>query len=315
MNVSAIIPNYNGKHFLQDCLSSLSKQTPNLEVIIVDNGSEDGSVEYIKSNFPNYVIIENKKNLGFATAVNQGIKIASYEFIFLLNNDVEIEENTIEELLNCINKENSIFSVSSKMIQLDNRDLLDDAGDEYTILGYTKKIGLNKKANKTRFNKKREIFSSCAGAALYRKSVFEKIGYFDEEFFAYMEDVDIGYRAKIFGYKNIYCPNAVVYHVGSGTSGSTYNEFKVQLAAKNNVLVPYKNMPYPQLLLNGMFLLIGYFIKYLFFLRKGLGKYYIKGLKQGLNKINSVEKIKYSNDNFYNYIKIQINLIINLFKF
>ncbi len=104
------------------------------------------------------------------------------------------------------------------MVQYQNRDKIDDAGDEYTILGWTKRVGYNKSSNN--YNHQREIFSACAGAAIYRKSVFDKIGLFDENFFAYMEDVDISYRARIHGYKCIYCPEAVVYHRGSGTSGS-----------------------------------------------------------------------------------------------
>jgi GT2 family glycosyltransferase len=313
MKVSVIIPNFNGQSFLKNCLDSLYNQKIPLEVIVIDNGSEDGSVDYIKS-ISNIILIENKENLGFAKAVNQGIAISSNEFVFLLNNDTVIEKNTIFHLLNCINKNENIFSVASKMLQLKDKNLIDDAGDEYTILGHAKKRGLNKLSTKKKYNEEKEIFSSSAGAALYRKDIFEEIGYFDEIFFAYMEDVDIGYRSKIFGYKNIYCPKSIVYHVGSGTSGSQYNEFKVKLAAKNNVLVPYKNMPLPQLALNIIFILIGFFIKYIFFIRKGLGKYYIEGLKNGFKETKSVEKIKYSNKNLLNYFKIQKELIINLFK-
>ena len=132
---------------------------------------------------------------------------------------------------------------------------MDDAGDEYTILGWTRKVGDGKSPDL--YTAEREIFSACAGAALYRKNILDEIGYFDENFFAYMEDVDISYRARIKGYKCVYCPEAVVYHFGSGTSGSRYNEFKIRLAARNNVYVPYKNMPLPQLVLYGFLLLAG----------------------------------------------------------
>ena len=158
------------------------------------------------------------------------------------------------------------------------------------------------------------LMGNCAGAALYRRSVFNDMGYFDENFFAYMEDVDIGYRARIYGYKSLYCPQAIVYHVGSGTSGSKYNAFKIRLAARNNVYVPYKNMPWPQLAVNMVFLIMGYFIKYLFFLRKGHGKDYINGLKDGLSSLNKIKRIKYKNGRLTNYLSIEWFLIKNTVK-
>ena len=132
------------------------------------------------------------------------------------------------------------------MIRYSERDKIDDAGDEYTILGWAYKRGDGATVNK--YNKSERVFSSCAGAAIYRRKLFEEIGYFDEAFFAYMEDVDISYRANIHGYKNIYCRDALVYHIGSATSGSKYNNFKVRLAARNNIYVILKNMPFFQLL-------------------------------------------------------------------
>ncbi|BDZ69401.1 glycosyltransferase family 2 protein [Methanobacterium ferruginis] len=262
-NVTVIIPNYNGKHFLKECLKSLKNQNYQFEVIIIDNASNDGSVNYIKENYPESTLIENKTNLGFGGAVNQGIKASNSEYILLLNNDVQLEVDAILNLLKCIKKDENIFAVSPKMIQYNDRDKMDDAGDEYTLLGLTRRVGYGKSAEG--YNRKREIFSACAGASIYRRNVFEKIGYFDENFFAYMGDVDISYRARIHGYKCVYCPEAIVYHIGSASTGSRYNEFKTRLAARNNVYVPYKNMPWPQLILNGVFLFIGYFIKYLFF--------------------------------------------------
>ncbi|MGB9979564.1 glycosyltransferase family 2 protein [Methanobacterium sp.] len=312
--VSIIIPNFNGKKFLKTCLDSIKNQNYLFyDVIIIDNASSDGSVMYIQENYPEFTLIQNKENLGFAAAVNQGIKTSSSEYMFLLNNDVEIEHNSISNLLKCIEKDESIFAVSSKMIQYNDRSKIDDAGDEYTILGWTRKVGDGKSLDL--YNAERETFSACAGAALYRKSILDKIGYFDENFFAYMEDVDISYRARIKGYKCVYCPEAVVYHLGSGTSGSKYNEFKIRLAARNNVYMPYKNMPWPQLVLNGIFLIVGYFIKYLFFFKKGQGSTYLNGLKEGFNSLGKVEKTKYENKYFTNYLKIEWLLIKNTIKF
>lgn len=327
MEISVVIPNYNGSKLLENCLNSLEKDKINfLRVIIIDNASKDNSIDvfkyYSKKNENNnsnvkYHLIANSSNLGFSKAVNQGIKLAinhSSEFICLLNNDIEIDSNLFYHLIQEIEKNDKIFSVSSKMLQYNNRDLIDDAGDEYTLFGWTKKSGegLNKSFN--RYSKPREIFSSCAGAALYRTSIFNEIGFFDENFFAYMEDVDIGYRAKIFGYKNIYSPNSIVYHIGSASSGNRYNEFKIPLAARNNIWIIHKNMPWPQILLNSGFLAIGFLIKYLFFLKKGYGNLYIKGLKDGIKNRHKIEKTEFKKNNIKNYLKIQWNLILNTFK-
>ena len=312
--ISIIIPNFNGKQFLKICFDSILNQNySSYEIIIVDNGSSDGSVQYINEKYPEFTLIQNKENLGFAAAVNQGIKASNADYVFVLNNDVELEPDSISNLLKCIEKDENIFAVSSKMIQYNDRSKMDDAGDEYTILGWTRKVGDGKSPDL--YTAEREIFSACAGAALYRKSILDELGYFDENFFAYMEDVDISYRARIKGYKCVYCPEAVVYHFGSGTSGSRYNEFKIRLAARNNVYVPYKNMPLPQLVLNGIFLLAGYFIKYIFFSRKGQGSIYLNGLKEGFNSLGKLEKTEYENRNIINYLKVEWLLIKNTVKF
>jgi GT2 family glycosyltransferase len=311
--VTVIIPNFNGKNILKKCMESLESQNSSFKSIIIDNASRDGSVEYIKKIYPKIKLIENEENLGFAIAVNQGINASKSEYIFVLNNDTELEPNCISNLLNCIEKDENIFAVSSKMIQYNDKNIMDNAGNEYTILGWTKLLGYGKSPKL--YEKSREIFSACAGAALYRRSVFEEIGFFDENFFAYMEDVDISYRARINGYKCIYCPKAIVYHVGSASSGSRYNEFKIRLAAKNNVYVPFKNMPWPQLAFNFVFLLFGFFIKYLFFLKLGYGSVYLESLKEGYDSVHKIEKVNYVNGNFKNYLKIEWLLIKNTLRF
>ena len=317
MKVSVVTPNYNGKDFLYAYFESLIKNSNEIgEVIIVDNGSNDGSQEFIRNyrekvDFP-IVLIENSQNLGFAEAVNQGISKARYDYIFSLNNDTVVEKSAILELLNLLNTDGRIFSVSSKMVRFNNPELIDDAGDDYTLLAYTKKRGNNQNLNK--FIEVSEIFSSCAGAALYRKDLLEELDGFDSEFFAYMEDVDLGYRARINGYKNLFCPNAIVYHIGSATTGSQYNEFKVRLAARNNVWVVYKNLPTPQKIVNILFLFLGFLIKYLFFLKKGFGPIYLEGLKEGLKTRNKIKKVEFKSKNWKNYFKIEYELIKNTFK-
>lgn len=317
MKVSVVTPNYNGNDFLYAYFESLIKNSNEIgEVIIVDNGSSDGSQEFVRNyrekvDFP-IVLIENSQNLGFAEAVNQGISKARYDYIFSLNNDTVVEKSAILELLNLLNTDERVFSASSKMVQFNNPELIDDAGDDYTLLAYTKKRGNNQNINK--FIEVSEVFSSCAGAALYRKGLLEELGGFDSEFFAYMEDVDLGYRARINGYKNLFCPNAVVYHIGSATTGSQYNEFKVRLAARNNVWVVYKNLPIPQKIVNILFLFLGFLIKYVFFLKKGFGPTYLNGLKEGLKTRNKIKKVEFKSKNWKNYFKIEYELIKNTFK-
>lgn len=316
MKVSVVTPNYNGEKFLKAFFESLNEDSQCIgEVIIVDNGSTDGSKEYIKKNsfkFPVH-LIENDENLGFAPAVNQGILKAENEYIFSLNNDTEIKKGSIKNLIDLICRDENIFSVQAKMLQYDNKELIDDVGDEYNLLAWTKKTGENHHTDE--FSEVREIFSSCAGAAMYRKSLLEKIGMFDDNFFAYMEDVDLAIRSKINGYTNFLCPDAVVYHIGSATSGSRYNEFKVKLAARNNVWVVYKNLPIPLKIINFIFLFLGFFIKYVFFLKKGFGSTYISGIREGLSTRSEIEKVKFKPSNTKNYFKIEYRLIINTLKF
>ncbi len=317
MNLTIVIPNYNGGKYLHACIDSILQQIDYFEeLIIIDNNSSDNSIDIIQSyaqNYPEIKIIQNDTNRGFSKAVNQGIRETNSPYILLLNNDIELEKDFIKTLLSCIQRDEKIFSVQGKMLQYHNRTLIDDAGDEYNLLGWAYKRGDGKAKNE--YCKTEEIFSTCAGAAIYRKTILDQIGYFDEKFFAYMEDIDIGYRARIHGYINMYCPEAIVYHIGSATTGSKYNDFKVTLAARNNIYVSYKNMPIIQLIINTPFLIIGTLIKWLFFKTKGLGKTYTLGLKEGIKTLNNIEKISFKCKNFWQYIKIEGLLIKNTFTY
>lgn len=308
MKVTIVIPNYNGKHFMEPCLSSLSEQTyKNFHILVVDNASSDGSIEYMEENYPDIELIKLQKNYGFSKAVNIGIQHSRTPYVILLNNDTTVDTRYVEEMVKAIEKSPKIFSVSSKMIQMYHPELIDSAGDLYTLLGWGVCRGCGRPvSNYTKYD---EIFTACAGAAIYRRSVFDEIDYFDENHFAYLEDIDIGYRARIYGYYNMYCPTALVYHVGSGTSGSKYNSFKVKLAARNNLYLNYKNMPALQLVLNFIPLAIGYFVKYLFFCKIGFGKDYKEGFIEGLQTAKLQKKVKFQFKHLGNYLVIEIDLI------
>ncbi|MBE5976323.1 glycosyltransferase family 2 protein [Lacrimispora xylanisolvens] len=308
--VTIIIPNYNGLKFMEPCFKALRAQSDqNFELLVVDNGSTDGSVKWLEDHQIPSIFLE--ENTGFSGAVNIGIRESVTPYVILLNNDTEPQPDYVKEMVKAVEGSPKIFSVSSKMIQLYHKDLMDDAGDMYSVLGWAYQRGVGQKSSG--YNKACRVFSACAGAAIYRREVFDKIGGFDEDHFAYLEDIDVGYRAKICGYENWYCPKAVVYHVGSGTSGSKYNSFKVKLAARNNLYLNYKNMPLLQLILNFLPILAGMAVKYMFFRRIGFASDYMEGVKEGLKTLKKTKKVRFQMSRLGNYIRIEGELILGTF--
>ena len=309
--VTVIIPNYNGIKYIKDCLDSLLVQTMKADIVVVDNASTDGSLDVVKG-YGDVKLIELKDNFGFCRAVNEGIAATNSKYVILLNNDTKAEPDFVEELYKAIDSHDDTFSVASKMLQMNDPDRIDSAGDLYCALGWAFSLGKDKKSDK--YNKESVIFSACGGASIYRKELFEVIGYFDELHFSYLEDVDVGYRARIMGYVNRYTPKAVVYHAGSASTGSRYNPFKVRLAARNSWYVIYKNMPALQIIINLPLFLIGFGIKALFFIFKGYGREYLSGMKRGY--LMCVEGRKYPFDHAFigNYCRIQLELWVNIFR-
>lgn len=310
---TVIIPNYNGRKFLDTCFDSLEKQTYRaFRVIVVDNGSTDGSREWLREHESDRVrVIYLEKNTGFSFAVNAGIRAAGTKYVLLLNNDIRADERFIEYLVKAVSASPRIFSVASRMIQMAHPDRLDSAGDLYTVLGWAYNRGID--CDPDRFSRPAEVFSACAGAAIYRRSVFRKIGLFDEMHFAYLEDIDVGYRARIYGYRNIYCPQAVVYHVGSGSSGSKYNAFKVKLSARNNVYLYYKNMSPLQRVINYPAYLLGTQIKRMFFRKKGFSDAFEEGLAEGRRTVSDCRVVRWRAGHIPNYLEIEAELIRNTF--
>lgn len=306
IKTTIIIPNYNGLSFMEPCFESLKEQTVrDFKVLVVDNGSTDGSVEWLKEHRVPSIFL--KENTGFSGAVNTGIRAADTPYVLLLNNDTRVEPGFVAAMERAMDQSPKIFSVSSRMIQMYHPELLDDAGDMYSILGWAYQRGVGRSVNL--YQKSCRVFSACAGAAIYRRAVFDEIGLFDELHFAYLEDIDVGWRAKLYGYDNVYCPDAAVYHVGSGTSGSRYNSFKVRLAARNCIYLNYKNMPGWQILLNAPFLLAGIFVKYLFFVKNGFGGDYVSGLKEGIRTRKQCRRVPGLLRRFGAELKVQFEML------
>ena len=331
--ITVVIPNYQGIKFIEECLGSLYAQeegTPEYEVLVVDNASKDGSVEVIREKFPKTRLICLEENTGFCHAVNVGIQNSESPYVLLLNNDTKVFPDFIRQLYAAIEpgdeanetdkatetargeqgkeaREHRIFSVSAAMLAWDKPELMDDAGDFYTIFGWA--LARGKRKLYAKYQRRAKVFSACGGAALYRRSVLEEIGLFDENHFAYLEDLDLGYRARIHGYENVYAPAARVIHYGSASTGSRYNAWKTRRAAANSIYVIHKNMPILQKLINLPFLLLGFLIKFLFFVKKGMGRLYLKGLWDGcrlsFGAAGRKNKVRFRVKNLWNYLKIE----------
>ena len=213
--VSVVIPNYNGLAFYRDCLLALRDQTRMPDrIVVIDNGSSDQSAEAIEKEFPEVELLRLDTNTGFCGAVNAGI-IASYDmdYVILLNNDTKADPRFVEELLKAVMKNDKIFSCQAKMLSMADPSVMDDAGDYYCALGWAFARGKGKPAD--RYEKPVSLFFSCAGAAIYSVKILREIGKFDENHFCYLEDTDVGWRARISGYRNVFVPTAKVLHIGS----------------------------------------------------------------------------------------------------
>lgn len=316
MKTTIIIPNYNGIEYLENCLISLQKCEPfDFHIIVVDNGSTDGCVELLKEKFPKVETVLLSDNTGFAPAVNRGLERVKTPYALLLNNDVTVEADFVKRMELAMDEHDSCFSVSAKMLMMQKPELLDGAGDLYCALGWAFALGKGKSAAE-HYTKPAKIFSSCGGAVIYRMDILHKIGFFDENHFAYLEDVDLGWRARIHGYENRYEPSAIVYHAGSAFSGSRYNDFKINLSSRNSIYLILKNMPLLQILINLPFLILGFLIKIAFFIKKGYGKTYCKGLLKGFklyfSKEGRTKKVSFKCSNLKNYLIIEIELLWNI---
>jgi GT2 family glycosyltransferase len=214
--ISVIVVNYNGKRFLEGCLTSLVRQTAkDFEVIVVDNGSDDGSDSDVKTFCPYAFLIKLNDNKGYPAALNRGIEESHGDFILTLNNDTELDPLFIEELLSSSEDEAVVGMWATKMILPDGR--INSTGICISRSGAAWDRGMFEE-DTGQFDKPGEVFGPCGGAALYRKKMLDDIGIFDEDFFLFMEDVDIAFRGRLAGWRCLYKPSARVVHQHGGTS-------------------------------------------------------------------------------------------------
>lgn len=276
--VSVIIPNWNGYELLKDCLPSLKKQTfTDFEVVVVDNGSTDKSVSYIKNKFPEIKLIELSNNTGFAPAVNLGIKICVGDYMILLNNDTRVDKKFIEYLVKTADKYPDVGLVAAKMLNFYNPKIIDSAGDYIDVVGHANNIGMGQIDN-IDFNKPGYTFLVTGGGSLIKRQVFETIGFLDNYYFAYMEDVDFGLRAQIAGLKAYYEPKAIVYHKHKATS-SRIKPFAEYLQYRNMTATIIKDFPNSVIAANLLKIILVNINTLFFFVKRGLWK---EGLKAEL---------------------------------
>ena len=244
--VTIVIPNWNGRGHLKHCLPAVLAQTyPHFEVVVVDNASTDGSVDLVRERFSQVHLIVNDSNLGFAKANNIAIRATCAPYIATLNNDTKVEATWLGELMKVITSDPEIGMVASKVLFMQPPHLIDSAGIGVSRAG----LAWNR-ANGTPDNplevEPYEVFGPSAAAAIYRRAMLDEVGLFDEAYFAYYEDTDLAWRARLMGWKCIYVPTARVYHAHSATSQQG-SPFKRYLLSRNELWTIVKNYPAPDL--------------------------------------------------------------------
>ena len=247
--VSVIIPNWNGLHLLPECLDALlAQQFREFEAVVVDNGSADGSAEWLAERYPMVRVIRRPDNGGFSRAVNDGIRATRGEYVALLNNDAVPEPSWLGALVAALDARPGYAFAASKLILYDRPTRLNAVGDVYLI---TRLVGKARGYNEPvdRYSRPERVLGACAAAVLYRRSLFARVGLFDEDFFLMSEDTDLNLRCLIAGLRCLYVPDARVRHKGQASSVTKPREAILRLARRNEAMVAAKDLPVAALLL------------------------------------------------------------------
>lgn len=215
VEITVVIPTWNRRDLLGHCLRSLREQTVPAEILVVDNGSTDGTLAMLADDFPEVSCLPLGRNVGFAAAVNAGLDRVTTRMTALLNNDTEADSAWVERGLEAAERYPEFSFFASRMVDFTNRRTLDSAGDRYGRTGLPTKRGLGEPVD--RYPHEEEVFGASAGAAFYRMSLFREIGPFDESYYTYLEDVELNLRARLHGFRCLYLPQAIVYHIEAGS--------------------------------------------------------------------------------------------------
>jgi GT2 family glycosyltransferase len=256
VRVTVAIASYNGRHLLEVVLSSLRAQCfGDFQVVVVDDASEDGTVAWLASEWPDVRVIAHPENRGVTASLNTCLRAGQSDFVALLNNDVELDPNCLGELVAALDANPPAAVAAAKLMDFRDRQVLDGAGDVYTWKGYANRRGQGER-DIGQYDREQSIFGACAGVALYRRAALEEVGLFDEAFFALQEDTDWSFRAQLLGYCCRYVPTAVAYHMGSATLGSGLSDFTQYHNWRNSIWVVLKDYPASALLRHGRELLL-----------------------------------------------------------
>ncbi len=247
--ISVVIVNWNGLHFLKDCLPLLYKSSyTKFEVVLVDNGSTDGSLEFIQKEYPKIIVVRNSVNKGFAEANNQGYEKTKGEYVLLLNNDTKVTKNFMEPLINALKADKKLGAVQSKILSMDDPRLLDSVASFFTSTGMLYHYGYHQKDAK-KYSRRLQTYTAKGACMMLKREVIEKVGLFDPRFFAYFEESDLCHRIWLAGYTIEYIPESVINHKIGGTSNSMQNSFIQFHSFKNRINSYIKNLGILQLLL------------------------------------------------------------------
>jgi GT2 family glycosyltransferase len=235
-----IIPNYNGECLLPTCLDALRQQSyPHFETIVIDDASTDGSVALLERDYPEVQVVRLAHNTGLAGACNTGARLAKGDLLVMLNSDTEADPGWLAALVDAAAANPKAGSFASKMLLFDRRDILHSAGDTYSLDGIPHNRGVWQR-DEGQFDRAPQVFSGCGGAVAYRRQAWEAVGGFDQDFFMYLEDVDLGWRLQLAGWPAVFVAKARVYHLLSATGGGVLASF---YTGRNTIWVLAKDVP------------------------------------------------------------------------
>jgi len=279
--VSVVVVNWNGRELLSECLESLRAQSyDRFSTLLVDNGSKDASVDFVKNNFPEVRVIALSRNLGFSVANNIAIRSIETQYVALLNNDAVADPLWLENLVAALNTRPEAGFAASRILLYSDPGYVDRAGDSYTTAGTGLLRGRGAEADV--YDEKTWVFGACAAAGLYRLEMLKEIGLFDEDLFLLYEDVDLSFRAQLRNYRCLYVPEATVYHKSSSSIVHD-SAISVYYSHRNLEWVYLKNMPARLIRKSIIFHLIYNVAAGLYFLGNGRIVEFVRAKRDALN--------------------------------